>query len=91
MELAVQIADVVKTMGQFISSLRTVLAIKGSQLQRGVEPKEQIVIGTPGTVLDWSTKLSILNLKKIKVFVLDEADVMIDQQGHKEFCIRIVK
>ena len=92
MELAVQISDVVKAMSQFITNLKIALAIKGSMLPRGIELKEQIVIGTPGTVMDWSSpKLSILNLKKIKVFVLDEADVMIDQQGHKEFCIRIVK
>jgi len=34
-------------------------------------------------VLDWSTKYRFFDLKKIKVFVLDEADVMIATQGHQ--------
>lgn len=92
MELAVQIADVVKSMGQFVSNLKIALAIRGNMVQRGCELKEQIVIGTPGTAFDWSSpRLNVLSLKKIKVFVLDEADVMIDQQGHQDMCIRIVK
>ncbi len=34
-------------------------------------------------VLDWSLKFRFFDLKKIKVFVLDEADVMIATQGHQ--------
>ena len=49
----------------------------------------QIIIGTPGTVLDWSVKLKAIDLRKINVFVLDEADVMIDTQGHQDQSIRI--
>lgn len=51
--------------------------------------QEQIVIGTPGTVLDWCQKLKFIDPKKIKVFVLDEADVMIATQGHQDQSIRI--
>jgi len=92
MELAIQIADVVKSMSQFVANLKIALAIRGNMVPRGVELKDQIIIGTPGTALDWSSpRLNVLNLKKIKVFVLDEADVMIDQQGHQDFCIRIVR
>jgi ATP-dependent RNA helicase DDX19/DBP5 len=58
-------------------------------VERGVPVEGQIVIGTPGTVLDWSTKLRVMDLKKINVFVLDEADVMIDTQGHQDQSIRI--
>jgi superfamily II DNA/RNA helicase len=92
MELAAQIADVVKSMGQFIKNLKIAVAIRGNLVQRNVELKEQIVIGTPGTAFDWSCpRLNVLSLKKLRVFVLDEADVMIDQQGHQDICIRIVK
>lgn len=92
MELAAQIADVVSSMGQFMTDLKIALAIKGQQVQRNVELNDHLIIGTPGTVLDWSSpRLRVLDLKKVKVFVLDEADVMIDQQGHQDFCIRIVK
>lgn len=58
-------------------------------VERGVPVEGQIVIGTPGTVLDWCTKLRVMDLKKINVFVLDEADVMIDTQGHQDQSIRI--
>ncbi len=58
-------------------------------VERGVMIKEQIVIGTPGTVLDWCVKLKLIDPKKIKVFVLDEADVMIATQGHQDQSIRI--
>lgn len=58
-------------------------------VQRGVKLQEQIVIGTPGTMLDWCSKFKFIDPKKIKVFVLDEADVMIATQGHQDQSIRI--
>ena len=42
-------------------------------------------------VLDWSIKYRFFDLKKITVFVLDEADVMIATQGHQDQSIRIHK
>ena len=40
-------------------------------------------------VLDWSNlKFNFFDLKKINVFVLDEADVMIAIQGHQDQSIR---
>lgn len=58
-------------------------------VQRGMKLQEQIVIGTPGTMLDWCVKFKFFDPKKIKVFVLDEADVMIATQGHQDQSIRI--
>lgn len=58
-------------------------------MDRETKLQEQIVIGTPGTVLDWCSKLKIIDPKKISVFVLDEADVMIATQGHQDQSIRI--
>lgn len=60
-------------------------------VERGSKLADHIIIGTPGKILDWSTKLRVFDIKKIVVFVLDEADVMIDQQGHQDQCIRIHK
>ena len=56
---------------------------------KGEKVMEQIVIGTPGTVLDWCYKYRNIDLKRVKVFVLDEADVMIDTQGHQDQSIRV--
>ena len=50
-----------------------------------------MIIGTPGTTLDWVLKLRVFDPKKINAFVLDEADVMIDTQGHQDQTIRIYK
>ena len=49
------------------------------------------MIGTPGKVLDWITKARAMNLSHCKVFVLDEADVMIATQGHQDTSVRIHK
>ncbi len=58
-------------------------------MTRGEKIQDQIVIGTPGTVVDWCMKMKVIDMKRIKVFVLDEADVMIDTQGHQDQSIRI--
>jgi len=58
---------------------------------RGSKLDSHVVIGTPGTTLDWVLKLRVLDPKKVAVFVLDEADVMIDTQGHQDQTIRIYK
>lgn len=47
------------------------------------------MIGTPGTIYDWCTKQKAFDPKKISMFVLDEADVMIAMQGHRDQSIRI--
>ena len=58
-------------------------------VNRGEKLRAQIVIGTPGTLLDWCMKFKVIDLRKVNVFVLDEADVMIDTQGHQDQSIRI--
>lgn len=58
---------------------------------RGAQLTDHILIGTPGKLLDWATKFRCFDLSKVKVFVLDEADVMIATQGHQDQSIRIHK
>lgn len=62
-----------------------------SGIERGSRVSEQIIIGTPGTVLDWILKFRCFDPKMISVFVLDEADLMISLQGHQDQSIRIHK
>ncbi|XP_056589448.1 ATP-dependent RNA helicase DDX19A [Triplophysa dalaica] len=88
-ELALQTGKVIEQMGKFYSEVKLAYAVRGHRRDRSCKIKEQIVIGTPGTVLDWCTKLKLIDPKKIKVFVLDEADVMIATQGHQDQSIRI--
>lgn len=58
-------------------------------MRKGTKLQEQIIIGTPGTVVDWCWKLKVFDPKKIQLFVLDEADIMIDMKGHQNPIIRI--
>ncbi|KAL7978547.1 hypothetical protein Chor_005529 [Crotalus horridus] len=88
-ELALQTGKVIEQMGRFYPELNLAYAVRGNKLERGQKIAEQIVIGTPGTVLDWCSKLKFIDPKKIRVFVLDEADVMIATQGHQDQSIRI--
>ncbi|KAL1459165.1 hypothetical protein WDU94_011172 [Cyamophila willieti] len=90
-ELAIQIGEVVAKMGKFITDLSVRYAVRGENLERGKKITEQIIIGTPGKVLDWGLKYRFFDLSKLTVFVLDEADVMIATQGHQDFSLRIQK
>ncbi|KFO81840.1 ATP-dependent RNA helicase DDX25, partial [Cuculus canorus] len=88
-ELALQIGQVVETIGKFCANIKVAYAVRGNQVPQGTALEEQIVIGTPGTMLDWCFKRGLVDMKKIKVFVLDEADIMIDMQGLSYQSIRI--
>lgn len=61
--------------------------------QRGASERvtDHVLIGTSGTTLDWIMKFKVFDPKMINMFVLDEADVMIDTQGQQDQTIRIHK
>jgi ATP-dependent RNA helicase DDX19/DBP5 len=83
--LARQIYDVVCKMGKFTKH-KPLLVISEERLPAKIT--NSIIIGTPGKVNDLITRGS-LPTKSIKVFVLDEADVMLDTQGLAEQTLRI--
>uniref|UniRef100_A0A8C3QIZ5 RNA helicase n=1 Tax=Cyanoderma ruficeps TaxID=181631 RepID=A0A8C3QIZ5_9PASS len=88
-ELALQIGQVVRAIGKFCTDIKVNYAVRGNRVLKGTVLEEQIIIGTPGTTLDWCFKQHILDLTKISLFVLDEADIMIDTQGLSCQSIRI--
>ncbi|KAJ4923852.1 hypothetical protein JOQ06_028107 [Pogonophryne albipinna] len=88
-ELALQIGQVMEQMGKFCPEVTLTYAVRGNRMQRGVRLQQHVVIGTPGTLLDWCSKYRIIDPKLISMFVLDEADVMIATQGHRDQSIRI--
>jgi len=78
-ELAVQIKESYQTYGKYLS-LRTLVVFGGvgqstqvSELKRGVD----VLIATPGRLLDLIQQ-GYINLSKIEIFILDEADRMLD-------------
>ncbi len=72
-------------MGQFVP-VKTFLGVKEGW-KRGQKIEANIVIGTPGTVMDMLARQTI-DPKAIKVLVVDEADTMLDQQGLGDHCER---
>lgn len=89
-ELALQIGKIVETMGKYCPDIKITYAIRGHRkIGRAENIAEHIIIGTPGTALDWMTKYKCFDPKAVKVFVLDEADVMISQQGHQDQSVRM--
>lgn len=90
-ELAVQIGEATAKLAQFLPNINIKIAVRGESISPYEQLSEHIIIGTPGKLVDWSLKFRIFDLTKIKVFVLDEADIMIAAQGHHDQCIRIHK
>ncbi|GAB6019785.1 DEAD-box helicase Dbp80 [Chamberlinius hualienensis] len=90
-ELAVQTATFMKQMAKFCPDITIRLAVRGEEVARGEIVSDHIILGTPGKVMDWANKFRCFDITKIRVFVLDEADVMIAMQGHRDQSIRIHK
>jgi ATP-dependent RNA helicase DDX19/DBP5 len=90
-ELAIQIFDkAVKPMAANMVGLKIQLAIAGEQLAKGAHVEAHIVIGTPGKICDFLKRKQI-RTNNIKVFVLDEADNMVEEGGHRANSLLIKK
>lgn len=87
-ELAVQTFRVAKEMAKYKTDLTLKLVAKGEAVTNN-KWTEHVLIGTPGRMVDSTLKYKNVDLSKIRVYVLDEADVMIDTQGHKAQSMRI--
>lgn len=88
-ELARQIQNVVKSVGQFIPDLVVEAAVPGA-VDRGTGVRGSVVVGTPGTVMD-TIRRRQFDPRELRIFVIDEADNMLDQQGMGEQCMKVKK
>ncbi|KAI6859718.1 ATP-dependent RNA helicase [Hortaea werneckii] len=90
-ELAKQIAGVASVMGAFLEDkgLTIAEAIPQNLPPRGQPLQGQIVVGTPGTVMDLIQRRRQLDVRAMKVLTLDEADNMLDMQGMGDQCKRV--
>lgn len=87
-ELARQTLDVIQAMSKY-TKITSQLVVPRS-FGQGEHINAQVIVGTPGTLLDLVRRKQI-NLSHVKVFVLDEADNMLDQQGLGDQCVRVKK
>ncbi|CCE64945.1 hypothetical protein TPHA_0J01230 [Tetrapisispora phaffii CBS 4417] len=87
-ELARQTLEVIQEMGKFTKITSQLVVPDSYEKNKGINA--QIIVGTPGTVLDLMRR-KMLNVSRVKVYVLDEADNMLDKQGLGDQCIRVKK
>jgi len=78
-ELAIQIAESFTTYGQFTGIRNTVVfgGVKQGPQTRALRGGVDVLVATPGRLLDLIDQ-GFINLSKVKYFVLDEADRMLD-------------
>ncbi len=91
-ELADQVSKEIRRLARAIPNTRIITLCGGTPLGpqlASMEHHPHIVVGTPGRILKHLSKGS-LNLKHIKMLVLDEADRMLDMGFHDDI-IRIIK
>jgi ATP-dependent RNA helicase DeaD len=79
-ELAVQVAEEVAKLASFKKGVREIPIYGGQSYDRqlrGLRDGAQIIIGTPGRVMDHLERRT-LKLDQVKMVILDEADRMLD-------------
>jgi ATP-dependent RNA helicase DeaD len=79
-ELAVQVCEEVHRLGSFMGQLRAIPVYGGAPMDRQLRALRdgvQVVVGTPGRVMDHLRRGSF-DVSKIETVVLDEADRMLD-------------
>src|SRR5579863_1722098 len=84
-ELAVQVSEEVHKLSAFKRGIHALPIYGGQSYERqflGLKQGAQIVIGTPGRVMDHMRR-GTLRLDQVRMVVLDEADVMLDM-GFRE-------
>lgn len=85
-ELANQVCEEVHKLAMHKPGMKAVPVYGGSSYERqirGIEGGAQVVVGTPGRVLDMVNR-RILKLENVKFLVFDEADAMLDMGFREE-------
>jgi ATP-dependent RNA helicase DeaD len=84
-ELAIQVAGEFNNLSKFMGDVKVTPVYGGQPISRQIRQLKsgtQIVVGTPGRVID-HLKRKTLNLNQLKMVVLDEADEMLNM-GFRE-------
>ncbi len=91
-ELAIQAAEEIRKFGKYIEGVKVLPIYGGQDISkqiRSLKGNVQIVVGTPGRVMDHMRRHT-LKLKNLKMIVLDEADEMLNM-GFREDIETILK
>lgn len=91
-ELAIQVAEELRNLAKYMHGIKILPIYGGQDINRQIRSLKggvQIIIGTPGRVMDHMRRHTI-RLKDLKVAVLDEADEMLNM-GFREDIETILK
>jgi ATP-dependent RNA helicase DDX19/DBP5 len=81
--------SVVVAMGKF-TPVQTEYAIKDHLPRDAANVSAHVIVGTPGTMTDLLRR-KVVDPAGVRVFVLDEADNMLDQDGLGDQTLRVKK
>ena len=84
-ELAIQVSTEIRKIGKYMHGIKTLPVYGGQPIDRQIKSLKsgvQVVIGTPGRVIDHINRKT-LKMDKVKMVILDEADEMLDM-GFRE-------
>ena len=85
-ELAIQIKEELQSLLTYYAGIRVAVVYGGAPIGgqiKALEKKPQIVVATPGRLMD-HFKRKTLRLNKVKTVILDEADRMLDMGFYKD-------
>lgn len=85
-ELAIQICDELRSLLAFYTGIRVTVLYGGASLvtqAKALEKKPQIVVATPGRLMDHYNRKNI-RFDKVQTIILDEADRMLDMGFFKD-------
>jgi ATP-dependent RNA helicase UAP56/SUB2 len=82
-ELAYQIQKEYERFSKYLPDIKSRVFFGGVPVKTDMEAlaneKPHIIVGTPGRIKDLATERKVLDLSKVKHFVLDECDVMLSK------------
>jgi ATP-dependent RNA helicase UAP56/SUB2 len=90
-ELAFQISNEFKRLGKYLLSVKCEVFYGGNPVDGDIARLAEgptIIIGTPGRILDLQRRKA-LNFEKLRFFVLDEADKMLEQKDMQKVVVDI--
>lgn len=79
-ELAIQVAEEIRRLGKFLHAIKVLPIYGGQEISkqiRSLKAGTQVVIGTPGRVMDHMRRKTV-KFGEVKMIVLDEADEMLN-------------
>lgn len=91
-ELAIQVADEIRKLGSFMHGIKVLPIYGGQEISkqiRSLKAGTQIVVGTPGRVMDHMRRKTV-KFGDLKMIILDEADEMLNM-GFREDIETILK